>query len=146
MALIDKTNPVNEMDFKLNNFNDQTIYTGTLAYAHKIKNLMFLRPGDIPSLPDAGLYIQSYRFKAMDDLLSGTLREKISDQISTYVMDLPIENIDISTGYYNGDYYLIIGIYLYQEQAEVIYGIQQPKGDIVNFNFKIYDNVKPKIQ
>ena len=145
MALIDKTNPVNELDFKLNNFNEQEAYTGTLAYAHKIKNLLFLRPGDHPSLPEMGLNIQSYRFKAIDDLVSGSLKEKISDQISTYVMDLPIENIDISTGYYNGDYYLILSIYLYQEDAEIVYGIQQPKGEIVNFNFKIYDNVKPKI-
>ena len=145
MPLIDKTNPVNEMDFKLNNFNEQEIYTGTLAYAHRIKNLLFMRPGDFPTMPEMGIYIQGYRFRSMDSLVSGTLRETIANQVSTYVMDLPLENIDISTGYYNNDYFLIIKIYLYQEQSEIVYGIQQPKGEVVNFNFKIYDNVKPTV-
>ncbi len=145
MALIDKTNPVNEMDFKLNNFNEQEIYTGTLAYAHRIKNLLFMKPGDLPTIPEAGLNIQGYRFKAMDDLISGALKENISEQVSAYIIDLPLENIDLSTGYYNNDYFLIVKIYLYQEESEIIYGIQQPRGEVVNFNFKIYDNEKPDI-
>lgn len=142
MALIDKTNPVNEMDFKLNNFNEQAIYTGTLAYAHRIKNLLFLRPGDIPSMPEAGLNIQGYRYKALDDLVSGALKEDIATQVSNYIVDLPIENIDISTGFWQNDYFLILKIYLYQEDSEIIYAVQQPKGEVVNFNFKIYDKEK----
>ena len=57
-----KNSTVNEMDFKLDNFENQKIYTGALAIAHKIKNLFFLRPGDMPSLPKAGINIQSYRW------------------------------------------------------------------------------------
>lgn len=146
MALIDKTNPVNEMDFKLNNFNEQEIYTGVMAYAHRIKTLLFMRPGDFPSIPDMGLNIQSYRFKAMDDIISGSLKEAIANQVSTYIMNLPIENIELSTGYYQNDYFLIIRIYLYQDKKEIVYGIQQPKGEVVNFNFKIYDREKPVIR
>ena len=119
------------MDFKLNGFNEQEIYTGTLAYAHRIKNLLFMKPGDFPSIPDMGINIQGYRYKALDDLVAGALRENVADQISKYIMDLPIENIDISTGFYNNDYVLVLRIYLYQEKAEIIYAIQQPKGEVV---------------
>ena len=142
MGLINKSDPVNEMDFKLNSFNEQAIYTGTLAYAHRIKNLLFLRPGDIPSMPEAGLNIQGYRYKALDDLVSGALKEDIATQVSNYIVDLPIENIDISTGFWQNDYFLILKIYLYQEDSEIIYAVQQPKGEVVNFNFKIYDKEK----
>jgi hypothetical protein len=145
LALIDKNNPVNEMDFKLNGFNEQEIYTGTMAYAHRIKNLLFMRPGDFPSIPEMGINIQGYRYKAMDELIAGALKENNSDQISQYIMDLPMENIDISTGFYNNDYVLILHIYLYQERAEIIYAIQQPRGNVINFNFKIYDSEKPVI-
>ena len=96
MGLINKTDPVNEMDFKLNSFNEQAIYTGTLAIAHRIKNLLFMKPGDLPSLPDAGINIQGYRFKALDDLVSGVLKEKLSDQITAYITPMPVENIDIA--------------------------------------------------
>lgn len=145
MALIDKNNPVNEMDFKLNNFNQQEIYTGVMAYAHRIKNLLFMKPGDFPTQPAMGINIQSYRYQVMDDLISGALREELANQISSYIVDIPIENIQLSTGFYQNDYFLIIQIYLYQEQSEIVYGIQQPRGEIVNFNFKIYDGVKSVI-
>ena len=133
------------MDFKLNGFNEQEIYTGTMAYAHRIKNLLFMKPGDFPSIPEMGIHIQGYRYKAMDDLLAGALKENIADQISQYIIDLPLENINISTGFYNNDYVLILEIYLYQERSEIIYAIQQPRGQVVNFNFKIYDSQKPVI-
>ena len=145
MGLINKADPVNEMDFRLNSFNEQTIYTGTMAIAHRIKNLLFLKPGDLPSLPEAGINIQGYRFKALDSLVSGILKEKLSDQITAYITPMPVENIDIATGFYQGDYYLLLRVYLFMDQSEIVYGIQQPKGDIVNFNFKIYDNEKVKI-
>ena len=140
-----KNSTINEMDFKLDNFENQKIYTGALAIAHKIKNLFFLRPGDMPSLPKAGINIQSYRFKFIDTLLSGQLREDISDQISTYITDVPAENVAITVIQKDGDYILIIGIVLYQSNTEIVYGLQQRKGELVNFNFKIYDNEKVKI-
>ena len=91
-----RTSTVNEMDFNLDAFNNQKVYVGALAYAHRIKNLLFMRPGDIPSIPEAGLNIQSIRFQDMDVLATGELKEKISTQISLYVYDITTDNIDIS--------------------------------------------------
>lgn len=133
------TTTTNELDFTLNSFNQQKVYTGALAYAHKIKNLLFMRPGDLPSMPEAGIDIQAYKFQAMDKLLSGTLKETISNQITKYITSIPVEQINITATKYDGDYFLVIGIVLY-EQSKVIYAIQQKKGELVNFNFKIYDN------
>lgn len=136
---------INEFDFCLDNFEDQKIYTGAMAYAHRIKNLFFMRPGDFPSLPEAGINIQSYRFKAVDDLLSGSLKEQISKQLSAYIADIPVENINISTASAKGQYYLIISIVLYQVNSTIIFAIQQGNNDLVNFNFKIYDNESVEI-
>jgi len=140
MPLVDKTNPVNELDFTLDAFNQPKVYTGMIAIAHKIQNLLFMRKGDIPSIPDAGINIQSYRFKALDALLNNQLREQLSDQISAYITDMPIENIDVSVLKNNGEFYLLIRFILYQEETEILFGIQQKKGEIVNFDFKVYDN------
>lgn len=130
---------VNELDFSLNSFNQQKVYTGALAYAHKIKNLLFMRPGDLPSMPDAGINIQSYRFKSMDLLLSGTLKENISNQITKYVTNISTDQIVITATKYENDYFLVIEIALY-ETVKIIYAVQQNKGELINFNFKIYDN------
>lgn len=145
MPTLDKTNPINEMDFTLDNFNEQKIYTGALAYAHKIKNLLFMRPGDFPSMPDAGINIQSYRYKGLDNLVSGELKEKISDQITKYITSIPNENIDVSVIRLNNDFFLVLKIILVETDKQIVYAIQQSKGELVNFNFKIYDNEKVEI-
>ena len=35
-----RSSSVNEMDFCLDAFNNQKVYVGAMAYAHKIKNLL----------------------------------------------------------------------------------------------------------
>lgn len=135
-----RTSTVNEMDFNLDAFNNQKVYVGALAYAHRIKNLLFMRPGDIPSIPEAGLNIQSIRFQDMDVLATGELKEKISTQISLYVYDITTDNIDISVNKYNGQYYLLIKITLQQLNSEIMYAVEEKKRDVVNFNFKVYQN------
>ncbi len=145
MPNLDKQNPINEMDFRLDNFNEQKIYTGALAYAHKIKNLLFMRPGDFPSIPEAGINIQSYRYHSLDALVSGELKEKISDQITTYITSIPVENIDINVLTSNGSYFLVLKITLTQTDSQIIFAVQQNKGKLVNFNFKIYDTEKVEI-
>ena len=144
MPNLDKSNPINDMDFSLNNFNEQKIYTGAMAYAHKIKNLLFMRPGDFPSMPEMGINIQSIRYQSLDDLVAGELREKLSDQITKYIMSLPVENIEVSAMKANGDYFLILKFTL-TETEQIVYAVQQSKGQLVNFNFKIYETEKVDI-
>ena len=144
MPNLDKSNPINEMDFSLNNFNEQKIYTRAMAYAHKIKNLLFMRPGDFPSMPEMGINIQSIRYQSLDDLVAGELREKLSDQITKYIMSLPVENIEVSAMKANGDYFLILKFTL-TETEQIVYAVQQSKGQLVNFNFKIYETEKVDI-
>ena len=134
-----------EMDFNLDSFNNQKMYKGTMAIAHRIKNLLFLKPGDLPSMPDAGINIQGYRFQSIDAILSGELKEKLSDQITKYITDIPSDNINIDLSQYNGEYYLLIRFSLYQTNQDIIFGMAQSKNDIVNFNFKIYDSKKVDI-
>ena len=106
-----RNSTINEMDFSLDAFNNQKVYVGAMAYAYKIRNLLFMRPGDIPSIPEAGLNIQSIRFQDMDVLATGELKEKISTQISLYVYDITTDNIDISVNKYNGQYYLSVHLF-----------------------------------
>ena len=96
-------------------------------------------------MPDAGINIQGYRFQSIDAILSGELKEKLSDQITKYITDIPSDNIGIDLSQYNGEYYLLIRFSLYQTNQDIIFGMAQSKNDIVNFNFKIYDSKKVDI-
>ena len=140
-----RNSTINEMDFSLDAFNNQKVYVGAMAYAYKIRNLLFMRPGDMPSIPEAGLNIQSIRFQDIDVLAAGDLREKLSTQITAYVFDITTDDISISVNKYNNQYYLIITISLTQLNTEIMYAVENKRRDVINFNFKVYQTENVEI-
>ena len=104
-----------------------------------------MRPGDMPSIPEAGLNIQSIRFQDIDVLAAGDLREKLSTQITAYVFDITTDDISISVNKYNNQYYLIITISLTQLNTEIMYAVENKRRDVVNFNFKVYQTENVEI-
>lgn len=132
-----------ELDLSLNNFKEQKTYSGAIGKAKDIQNLLFMKPGDFPSVPDMGINISSIRYKDIDSLTSGDLREKIRSQINKYITAVPLENIVISKAKINNTYVLFIDITLYADNQalDLTYGIQQQgENNIVNFQLNITEN------
>lgn len=132
-----------ELDLSLNNFKEQKTYSGAIGKAKDIQNLLFMKPGDFPSVPDMGINISSIRYKDIDSLSSGDLREKIRSQINKYITAVPLENIVISKAKINNTYVLFIDITLYADNQalDLTYGIQQQgENNIVNFQLNITEN------
>ena len=71
MALKDLT----EQNFGYNEFNKANSYTGMVALAKLIQNLLITEPGTLPSCPKYGVGIDTY----------STIISNISDQINTYL-------------------------------------------------------------
>lgn len=136
-----------EFDFSINSFQQQKEYTGTMAYARKIKNLLLLKPGQFPSIPEMGINISAIRFHLIDSLMAGNLRETIMNQIDSYT-DIQVSDVIISTveAYDKGDVVLLIEIELTDSGQTIAYAIQQKSSTVVNFNFKIYDSETVKIR
>ena len=95
-------------------------------------------------MPEIVIHIQSIPYQALDYLVAGERREQLSDQITKYIMSLPVENIEVSAMKANGDYFLILKFTL-TETEQIVYAVQQSKGQLVNFNFKIYETEKVDI-
>lgn len=132
-----------ELDLSLNNFKEQKTYSGAIGKAKDIQNLLFMKPGDFPSVPDMGINIASIRYKDIDSLTSGDLRETIRSQINKYITAVPLENIVISKAKINNTYVLFIDITLYADNQalDLTYGIQQQgENNIVNFQLNITEN------
>lgn len=132
-----------ELDLSLNNFKEQKTYSGAIGKAKDIQNLLFMKPGDFPSVPDMGINISSIRYKDIDSLTSGDLRETIRSQINKYITAVPLENIVISKAKINNTYVLFIDITLYADNQalDLTYGIQQQgENNIVNFQLNITEN------
>jgi hypothetical protein len=57
-----------------------------------------------------GIGISSYRFRDMDHLLAGTLRDDIFTQCNTYIRGIRTDDVVISKTKYQGDFILFIDI------------------------------------
>ena len=121
-----------ELDFSLNGFNKQSVLRGVYAYARLIDRLLRKRKGTNPSDPDMGIDLDSYRCSDINLMVAGSLRNVILTQISTYIPNLPIQDINVSTMKYKNDYILYITISIIQENITFELAYLQRKRSIIN--------------
>ena len=65
-----------ELGLSTNVFNKATEYQGKTAWFQLILNLIFLRPGTYPSIPNMGVGLQDYEYEYIDDV-KDNIRNKI---------------------------------------------------------------------
>lgn len=85
-----------ELGFGLNAFDKPQEYSGPEAWARLIVNLCMYDKGNFPSNPDIGVGIGRYDFRKEED--RQTLHTAISDQVSRYLPDIPVNSITLDTG------------------------------------------------
>ena len=100
-----------ELGLGTNAFNKPVEYTGYKAWCQLILNLLFLRPGTYPSIPEMGIGIQDYDYEFLDDVKEN-IQSNIEGQIKTYLPNIPLDSIELQSVDYNGRRILMIVINL----------------------------------
>lgn len=129
-----------ELDMSLNYFREQKTYEGILGKAQDIKNLLFLKPGDYPSIPEMGINISAIRFKDIDVLLAGDLKDIIKTQITAYIDNVPLEDVNLYLAKVNNIDVLFIDITLVSEPETITIAIAQKNNQIINFDLNLTEN------
>ena len=107
-----------ELDFDVDGFGEQKYLTEAQSSAKQILMLLFLRPGDFPSMPNVGIDIsRAVRYKNMDVLTGGKLKQDITEQIKTYCPDVGLQDLTIYSTQYKGEYVLILDFKLEAEKT-----------------------------
>lgn len=84
-----------ELLLAINPFNKPAELIGKNAWSQLIMYLLFLEPGTYPSMPEMGIGIKQYDFSFMDDAIE-ELPSKINQQVSLFLPDVPLTNVDAS--------------------------------------------------
>ena len=143
MRLVEEsTNEVCELDFNVDGFHQQKIFKGIHSFARNFDRLLRMRKRSNPSDPDMGIDLLSYRFKDIDKIVGGELKQAIKDQASKYIPNSPIESIDISSLYVKGDYVLYITVGLFVTQEKVTFGYYEKEGNVISTKITV---TKPKL-
>lgn len=98
-----------ELLLSTNVFNKPTELIGKDAWARLVLNLLFMRKGTFPSMPNMGVGIQDYQYEFLDTAIN-SLNFEIEDQINTYLPDLPVSSVNVTSTEVDGQTILILVI------------------------------------
>jgi hypothetical protein len=97
-----------------------------------------MRKGTYPSEPNMGIDLPGYRFRDLDTILAGTLKEAMMQQISEYIPSISIEDITISKYAYQGEFILFIDVaFTSTRRTSVLFSYMQKGNLITSSDIKI---------
>ena len=109
-----------ELGLSTNVFNKATEYQGKTAWFQLILNLIFLRPGTYPSIPNMGVGLQDYEYEYIDDV-KDNIRNKIEEQVNLFLPDVPLVSVEVTSVEYKGKTILLIVISL-EDNGQIVTG------------------------
>ena len=131
------TDAKKELDFDKNGFQDQKFLSEAQGYAKQILMLLFMRKGDMPSMPDLGVNIsRRVRYKDMDMLTGGELKEDITNQLRKYAPSIPLEEVQLYSTKYKGQYIIILEFSLTAEKVKnITMALARTSDTLINYKF-----------
>ena len=96
-----------ETTLEINSFDKPKELSGLAAWSQLMLNLIFLKPGTYPSIPQMGIGIENYQYEFMDDTIA-ELSAAITSQQQTYLPEVPLAGVQIGKVIQNGQPILII--------------------------------------
>lgn len=131
-----------ELDFGLDSFGRQKVMSPEDTLAHLLINLLFMRPGQFPSMPHLGINIRKYLYNFSDELDVETLKSEIQSQCLILVPYLDLTGMVLDVIDYLNDSFLLLVIPVNFQDSEksLILGFKTDD-DKVLFDFKFEDKL-----
>ena len=99
-----------ETSLQINSFDKPNELTGVAAWSQLMLNLIFLKPGTYPSLPEMGVGIEDYQYDFFEEAVEA-LSSAITEQQKVFLPDVPLSGIKISKLDKNGQPILVIQLF-----------------------------------
>lgn len=99
-----------ETSLQINSFDKPNELTGVAAWSQLMLNLIFLKPGTYPSLPEMGVGIEDYQYDFFEEAVEA-LSSAITEQQKVFLPDVPLSGIKISKLEKNGQPILVIQLF-----------------------------------
>ena len=107
-----------ELSLEINSFDKPRERKDVSAWSQLMLNLIFLQPGTYPSMPEMGVGIENFQYEFLDEALA-ELSAKITQQHQTYLPDVPLAGLEITSVEHNGQPILIIHMTFETEEGPV---------------------------
>ncbi len=99
-----------EVLFDFDNFKQPKTLSENETIARQIINLLMMRPGNLPSMPDVGINIEQYLYTLQEDLDSDEIIKQIYTQCGQLMPFISLREVKILIYPYNEVDWLIVYI------------------------------------
>ena len=113
-----RSSPIFPKTLQINSFDKPSELNDVKAWSQLLLNLIFLKPGTYPSLPEMGVGIEDYQYDFLDEAVS-ELSTRITAQQQTYLPDVPLSGIQISKMEHDGQPVLVIQLFFTTDEGDV---------------------------
>lgn len=96
-----------ELSLEINSFDKPKELDHVNAWSQLLLNLIFLKPGTYPSIPNMGVGIEDYQYDFLEEAVA-ELSAKIVEQQKMYLPDVPLKGVNVTNIEQDGHPILII--------------------------------------
>lgn len=105
-----------ELALEINSFDKPKELSSIGAWSQLMLNLLFIKPGTYPSLPELGIGIEAYQYEFLDTAID-EISTSLTYQQQTYLPDIPLAGVQVSKIEKNGQPILIIQLFFNVESG-----------------------------
>ena len=131
-----------EVGFALNSFKKVDVKSDRETIAQILQNILFLRPGQIPSMPFIGVDIGNYLNPMIDNGEMNDLSERIALQCTELLPYLDFSGISVNSINYQGVQHIliIIPITINSTKETIMLGVHKDTNGRVIFKYEFEDS------
>lgn len=126
-----------DVSFGMDSFGKPKILTAKETVANLITNILYLRPGQLPSMPSVGINIEQYLYAIPEDSTLSNLRELIATQCNSLLPNLGIQGVSVGPIRYNNrdTILIVIPVYIEDSSETLLVGVSKDEDGRVIFKY-----------
>ncbi len=123
-----------ETSLEINSFDKPKELTEVEAWSQLLLNLIFLKPGTYPSMPEMGVGIENYQYDFLEEAVE-ELSTAITSQQQLFLPDVPLAGVQIAKTERQGQPILIIQLFfnIEKEMTSTAIAINLSKRNFLDF-------------
>ena len=131
-----------EVDFGVDNFGDPKLLSPDDTIVQLLLNILFMRPGQLPSMPHIGIDIRSKLYSFVDELDTEELKQDIISQCRALMPYLNLDTLSVNVVDYNNDSVLVITFPTISQNSDVLVALKKSEDNGIIFNYTYDDGSK----
>lgn len=132
-----------EVTFQIDKRREPVLLSEEDTLVNTIIRALFLKPGQNPVNPDAGVDIRKYIYKTTDEIDSSQIRADLILTCGSQLINTSIQNLAIASELVDGIRSMIIQIDIkIDDKAKILaIGMQQLANNRIHLNYKFMDKI-----